>query len=268
MILIKRAILFIFLSAALNNGDGSIFPPPLFAEVNVELWQTTKSQHFIVYYQEAPYGYIDDLINMAEKYYNSIVEELGYRRFDFWSWDDRAKIYMYKDDAGYHADTQRAGWSGAMVNIKKRTIKSFVGQPGFLDSVLPHEMTHIIFREFVGDKIKLPLWMDEGVACSQEKSSLKERLKVARNLVKQAIYINLNRLTDIKDSTLVVPQVFYAEAASLIVFILDTYGRDKFLDFSRALQGGDDWRQALNNTYGFRDLQDMEAKWKEYVLSH
>jgi hypothetical protein len=259
MIFTKRAILFIFLSAAII---------PAYAEIETELWQTNKSQHFIIYYQEAPYGYIDNLINTAGGYYNSIVDDLGYRRFDFWSWDNRAKIYIYKDDASYHADIQRAAWSGAMVNVRKRTIKTFVGQPGFFDSVLPHEMTHIIFREFIGQKVNLPLWMDEGVACSQEKSSLQGRLKVAKNLVNQAIYINLNRLTEIKDDTLVVPQVFYAEAASLIVFLLDKYGKDKFLDFSRDLRDGAVWRDALKNTYGFQDLNDMENKWKEYVLAH
>ena len=250
---------------AIITGDGSLREPsPLFAEVETELWQTQKSQHFIVYYQEAPNGYINDLINKAEEYYNSIVDDLGYRRFDFWSWDNRAKIYMYKDDASYHSDSERAAWSGATVNVRKRTIKTFVGQPGFFDSVLPHEMTHIIFREFIGEKVNLPLWMDEGVACSQEKSTLNERLKVARNLISQSIYIDLNKLTEIKGTTLVVPQVFYAEAASSAVFLLDKYGKDKFLEFSRALRDGVNWREALNNTYGFRDLHDMEAKWKEF----
>jgi hypothetical protein len=260
MVFTKRAIFFFFLFTA--------FIRPSHAEVEAQLWLTTKSQHFIAYYQEAPDGYIDELINSAEKYYNSIVDELGYRRFDFWSWDNRAKIYMYKDNASYHSDLQSAGWSGATVDVRKRTIRTFVGQGGFFDSVLPHEMTHIIFREFVGYKINLPLWMDEGVACSQEKSSLQERLKVAKNLVNQAINIDLNRLTKIQGATLVIPQVFYAQAASVIVFLLDNYGREKFLEFSRALRDKENWQGALEEAYGFGDLNDMDKKWKEYVLSH
>lgn len=255
----KRAIFFFFLFMA--------FIVPASSEVETELWQTNKSPHFIIYYQKAPNGYINELINLAEKYYSSIVDELGFRRFDFWSWDNRAKIYMYKDQSSYLADTQRAAWSGAVVNVKKRTIKTFVGQDGFFDSVLPHEMTHIIFREFIGEKVNLPLWIDEGVACSQEKSSLGERLKVARNLVSQGMHLTFDKLTDIKDTTLVVPQVFYAEAASIIVFILDKYGKNKFLEFSRALRDGDDWKEALKNKFNFRDFKDMENKWKEYVLS-
>jgi hypothetical protein len=257
---IKRAIFFFFLF--------TLFITFSYAGVETQLWQTDKSQHFIINYQEAPYGYIEELTNNAEKYYNSIVDNLGYRRFNFWSWDNRAKIYMYKDADTYHTDTQLAGWTGAVVDVRKRTIRTFVGQPGFFDSVLPHELTHIVFREFIGEKVKLPLWMDEGIACSQEASNLPERLKVAKNLVHQGIYISLERLTDIQDATLVVPQVFYAEGASVIVFLLENYGKDKFLEFSRELRDGVHWKTALDNTYDINSLSEMDQKWREFVLSH
>lgn len=234
--------------------------------VDVSLWKTEKSQHAIIYYQEAPSGYVERLINEAEKYYNSILEDLGYRRFEFWSWDNRAKIYLYKDASNYHTDTQRASWSGAMVNIKKRTIKTFIGQAGFFDSILPHEMTHIIFREFIGEKENLPLWLDEGIAGSQEKSNLNERMKVARNLVSLDIYLDVNKLSEIRDSTLVVPQIFYAQSASLVVFLLEQYGRDKFLEFSRRLRDGTNWQEALISVYRFADLNDMQEKWKEFMV--
>ncbi|MDP2043780.1 MAG: hypothetical protein Q8K15_01270, partial [Candidatus Omnitrophota bacterium] len=119
-------------------------------EVNSSLWQTKKSQHFIIYYQEAPEDFVDELITRAEDYYNGIVDDLGFRRMDFWSWDNRAKIYLYKNADDFHNDTQYSEWAGAVVSVENRMIKTFVGQQGFFDSILPHEMTHIIFREFIG----------------------------------------------------------------------------------------------------------------------
>jgi hypothetical protein len=93
------------------------------AEVTSSFWQTDKSQHFIVNYQYAPAGYISELIGLAEKYYTGIIDELGYRRFDFWSWDKRAKIYLYKQGPDYLKDANRSDWSGASVNVKDRMIK-------------------------------------------------------------------------------------------------------------------------------------------------
>jgi hypothetical protein len=60
--------------------------------VDASLWKTEKSQHYIIYYQEAPFGYVERLINEAEKYYNSILEDLGYRRLE--SLLAKIKIYL------------------------------------------------------------------------------------------------------------------------------------------------------------------------------
>lgn len=240
----------------------------IYAEVNSSLWQTEKSQHFIIYYQEDNTGFVKELINRAESYYNSIVEELGFRRFDFWSWDNRAKIYLYKNNASYLQDTQRAAWSGGSVSVKTRTIQSYIGQESFFDSILPHEMTHIIFREFVGEKNNLPLWLDEGVACSQEKATLGGRMDIAKNIINRNNYLKLDKLSEVRDASLLVPYIFYAESASVIVFLIQEYGSDKFLDFCRKLRDKEAWKQALLGAYRFSDFEEMENAWKIYILSH
>jgi hypothetical protein len=240
---------------------------PAIAGVSTSLWETTKSQHFIVSYQDSSHkAYVDKLILKAEEYYQSIVEELGYRRFDFWTWDNRAKIYLFNSSEDYQKDTGRLAWSGATVHVKKRSIHTFVNQEGFFESMLPHELTHIIFREFIGMKVNLPLWIDEGVACSQEKSTLNERLQFAKNLVKSDIYLSLDNLIRISDYNLVVPRVFYSESASLVVFLLKQgYGGNSFLEFSRKLRDGSTWQDALKDVYGYKNLSDLEGQWKAFV---
>jgi hypothetical protein len=241
---------------------------PAQAEVIASYWQTSKSQHFIIYYQEAPAGFVDELINRAEDYYNGIVDEIGYRRMDFWSWDNRAKVYLYKNADDFHADTQRSAWTGAVVSVRNRVMKTFVGQAHFFDSLLPHEMTHVIFREFIGVNTPLPLWIDEGVASSQEKSYLSARMQLARDLVVKNQYIKLEKLSEVSNlgENSVSPNVFYSEAASLIVFLIREKGKDRFLDFSRALRDGTNWKSALLKTYNFLSLEAMENEWKNFML--
>ncbi|MBU1906154.1 MAG: hypothetical protein KJ923_04060 [Candidatus Omnitrophica bacterium] len=239
---------------------------PAEPEVTTELWNTKKSQHFIIYYQEAENSYIQKLSNTAERYYNSILDDLGYRRFDFWTWDNRAKIFLYKDADHYNPDFQREGWSGGSVHVPSRTIKTYIGQEGFFDSMLPHEMAHIIFREFIGENRTLPLWIDEGVACSQEKSILKARIITAHNLIKEGAHVDLEKFSKIKGSLPISPQIFYSQAASLIVFLLEQYGGDQFFEFSRQVRDGKQWLAALESVYRFRDLKDLEEKWKNYML--
>jgi len=236
------------------------------AEVSTSLWQTKKSQHFIIYYQDTADDFVNELISTAEKYYNSIVDNLGFRRMNFWSWDDRAKIYLFNNSSDYLNDTKGVSWSGASVSVRRRTIKTFIGQETFFDSILPHELTHIIFREFVGAKTALPLWLDEGVACSQEKTSLVERMKSARMLVSNDVYLNFDKLFEVYGSTLIVPNVFYAESASIVVFLLQSYDKEDFLEFSRRLRDGIDWKKAILTTYRFSNFKEMERAWKDFML--
>lgn len=244
-----------------------LLPAFSLGEVTSSLWQTKKSQHFIIYYQETTDDFAGKLADSAENYYNSIVDDLGFRRMDFWSWDNRAKIYLFNNSSDYLKDTGGAAWSGAQVSVNNRTIKTFIGQQNFLNSILPHELTHIIFREFVGFKIELPLWLDEGIACSQEKSILNWRLESAKSLVKQGSYLKFDKLFQIYDSALIDPGVFYSESASVIVFVLQKYGGESFLDFSRKIRDGAQWRAAFLDTYRFSNLEGLESAWKAFMLN-
>jgi len=239
---------------------------PVSAEVITSLWRTEKSQHFIIYYQEVPADFVNELISKAEEYYNGILEELGFRRFDFWSWDNRAKIYLYNNSADYLKDTNSLAWSGAQVSIKRRIIKTFVGQQNFFDSILPHEMTHMIFREFVGLKTDLPLWIDEGVACSQEKNNLAVRMNAAKVLVKNNTYLEFKNLFEVYSATLIVADIFYSQAASVITFLLNKYDKELFLDFSRKVRDGLPWKKALLDSYRFSSAEEMQTAWKEFML--
>jgi hypothetical protein len=259
----KIFFLFFLIFSLVSTG----FP----VEVDTSFWQTKKSQHFIVYFQEAPAGFVDELIAKSENYYNSIVEELGYRRMDFWSWDNRAKIYLYQNSADFLMDTKRASWTSAIVSVRSRVMKTFVGQEHFFDSLLPHEMTHVIFREFVGVNTVLPLWIDEGVASSQEKSNLDIRMQIAKDLIVKNRYItidDLSEVTNFEKGTAITPDIFYAQAASLVTFLIREEGRERFLDFSRALRDGTEWKAALLKVYNFSSLTDMEKAWKEFMLKY
>ncbi|MFH1413608.1 MAG: hypothetical protein ABIG56_02030 [Candidatus Omnitrophota bacterium] len=262
MKLIKKVIFFFFLSSA------SLSFSSVHAQVEATFWQTTKSQHFVIYSQEVPRDYLQRLISRAESYYNRILDSLGFRRFDFWTWDNRAKIYLFKNSSSYQNETERDGWSGGMVHVGSRTIKTFVGQAGFFDSMLPHEMAHIVFREFIGEDKRLPLWIDEGVACSQEESMLDNRIEMAKLMIENNTYIDFNTFSEVADSLSVDPQEFYAQAASMLVFLLERNGKDRFFDFSRRIRDGEDWLIALIKAYRFKDLGEAEEKWKQFMSQY
>ena len=228
-------------------------------------WNIKKSKHFIVYYQESPGRYISTVTSRAEHYYTSITDYLGLRRFKFWTWDKRCKIYLYPDQQEYLDKTSSISWSRGGVHVIRKEIITYVRDEEFFDYVLPHEMGHIIFRETIGFDKKIPLWLDEAVAVLQEKDR-EAYLAIARKLVKEGDYIPLAELSGIRGYKSIDSQVFYSESASIIDFLLNKYGRDTFVMFCRRIRDGEEWEKALLKTYRFEGLEELQEAWVNHLL--
>jgi len=242
------------------------------AEVSTTLWQINKSTHFIVYYQEAPQEYIDEVIAQAEGYYNTITEKLGFTRYkDFWTWQKRTKIYLFRDKKEYHRVTSQPQWSGGSSRVITREIYTYVRMDNFFNTILPHELGHIIFREFIGYGRRLPLWVDEGVATYCEKGETQDGLLLTRAIAKTIFFMDLKELGGINRANLIMPEIFYAEAASVIEFLIKAYGREKFADFCHALKElreDQSWEAALVDVYHFNSLQEMNDAWIKFLFTN
>jgi hypothetical protein len=240
--------------------------PAVFGGFQEDLWQKSKSDHFTVFYKaETSEAYVQELLKYAEDYYTGITEELGFRRFDFWTWENTCKIYLFASRKDYTELSSQPGWTGGAAYVRQRMILTFVNQGDFLNTILPHEMTHLIFREFVGYRTNLPLWVDEGIACLEEKQNRKQYLGVARVLVKSHVFIPLDKLTEIRQEGLLMPEVFYAESASVVQFLLQKYGQEKFVDYCRRLRDNKDWKHSLLEVYGVKSLSELNVLWKDFL---
>ena len=239
------------------------------ATAETDNWQTAKSTHFIVYYKNAPEAFIKELIDRSEGYYNKITEDLGFIRYDFWLWDKRARIYIYDDAKDYQLATGQPGWSAGLASIKEKIIRTFPYALGFFETVLPHEMGHIIFREFVGlNNYAIPLWLEEGLASYQEKSKYKLCDKVVKEAIAQNKFINLSQLSNL-DPYLMNSQeevgLFYSEAFSVIDFLIKEFGKESFVLFCQNLRDKKNMEKAIASTYSFSSLRELNDAWLKYL---
>lgn len=243
------------------------FPLVIFAD-NPD-WKLEKSTHFFVYYKNAPQATIDELINKAESYYNSLTENLGFNRFDFWLWDNRAKIYLFDTKEEYDKGTNSLGWSAGQVAPNSKIIRSFVTAPGFLNNVLPHELAHIILLEMVGfNNPAVPLWLQEGVASFQGGNDYSSDANLALN-IKKGNFIDLSgfnsfELMNSSDKEKVT--LFYAQAHSLVKYLISEFGKDQFVYFCQNLRDSKDLTRSLAKTYSFSNFQELQNSWKAYIL--
>lgn len=244
-----------------------LLPALLFADT--QKWNISRSKHFIVHYNNAGEDFIGRLIDKAEGYYDDIAERLGFRRYNFWLWDNRARIYIYDDAASYQSATGRPHWSFGSAIAKEKIIHSFPNEQGFFDRILPHEMGHIIFREFVGfDNPSIPLWLDEGVASYQERIDLAAVKMVAQEALSKGTLTGVDTLVkfkpeETKDTEAV--KAFYAGAISMVDYLIKEFGSDNFEYFCRNLRDKKDFQKALAASYPFKNTTELDWEWREYL---
>ncbi len=233
-------------------------------------WHEIKGQHFLVYHQGHSV-FADKVLKRSEREYHRITKDLGITRYgNFWVWGRRVKIYIHHSKASFVKETGGPAWVGGKANYVDRVIRSYAGSDKFLDTVLPHEITHLIFREFVGFDSDVPLWLDEGVAQWEEVSEREKRLKLARRLHELGRSIPIAKLTrtDIRRVPSGMKAIeFYAQAASLVGFMIEEFGARRFRAFCGHLRDGKSMNDALRFAYptAMRNLSELESAWKRHL---
>ena len=234
-------------------------------------WKELKGTHFLIYYQNKD-TFAKQVLERAERYYHQVSEDLGYARYDqFWQWENRVKIYVYPTKEDYWRETQEPVWSQGVADYAKKTIKSYEWTQGFTDALLPHEITHLVFRDYVGFKGEIALWLDEGIAQWEEPAKRAIVKQVMRDMLQKGEHFPMKDLTgaDVrKEESPVVITRFYIQAASVIDFMIKEFGSARFVQFCRQLRDGKALEEALGFAYPtqIRNVNEMEEKWKDYIL--
>ena len=234
-----------------------------------------RSEHFIINYEEdVDRAYVMKVKNIAEKYYRVIARDFNFYRDKFWVWENRAKVFIAGNRDDYLNNFNCSPWSTACVNLHGKTIYTYPDQQKFA-SILVHELTHIIFREYIGES-RLSLWLDEGVATYMEDkygdSNYKNGLYLLKEKIKEDTYIKFSQLNKVTIGSLDGESkdyinLFYLESFSIVNFIMKKYGKYKFSSFLRLLKKGEGIESALSKVfYDFKNLDKLEAKWKDYYL--
>ncbi len=234
-------------------------------------WQEVKGDHFIVYYMQNE-KFAKDTAHKAEQYYVSIADELGYPRYsNFWQWDNRVKIYIYPTQADYLKGSGEPAWSKGFARYKTKDILTYEWSDSFLEALLPHEITHLIFRDFVGFKGEIPLWMDEGVAQWQEPKKREAAKEIARYLLKNQKAFTFESLMqmDIRGSKNEEEVYnFYMQSVTIVDFMVKRYGAQSFTEFCRQLRDGKSLNEALRFAYPASggNIENLEKEWKKVVM--
>ncbi len=132
-----------------------------------------------------------------------------------------------------------------------------------LDSVLPHEITHMIYASHF--RQPLPRWADEGGATTVE--NIAERTKYQR-MLDQFLHtgrgIAFGRMFAMTEYP---PDVMplYAQCYSVAEYLIEIGGRRKYIEFLDDGLKSKDWSGAVARNYGIGDLGRLQNSWLAWV---
>lgn len=232
-------------------------------------WTERSGRHVQIFYNEAPKDFVDAVEKATEEYYDSIIKDLGFRRTKSWAYKNRVKIYIYDSSEDYVTAGRQARWSHGSASPTERTIRTFPTAHGFFDSTLPHELGHIIFREFVGYNADVPLWFEEGVAMYVERARRFGSHDLVREAIKADKFIPLEQLTLMRPHRGMSKkgiELFYAESASAVKFLINEHGTNKFVRFCRKLKDGKPFEWALDSIYvRYKNIERLNKAWVKFL---
>jgi hypothetical protein len=145
------------------------------------------------------------------------------------------------------------GWTMSIQGSRERV----------LDSVLPHEITHMIFASHF--RRPLPRWADEGGATSVEhyternkqRALLDQYLRTGRGIAFNKMFAMTEYPAD------VLP--LYAQGYSTAEFLIQIGGRRNYIAFLEDGLKKGDWAGALQRNYNLQNLSELQKTWLAWV---
>jgi len=241
-----------------------------FADDNPNTWQQMKGQDFIIYYRaNVPDDFVQTTMDTAEDEFKRVTDNLGITNNQSWTWRNQVKVYIYSDRDDYVKNGGQAIWSHGVAFAQAKTIKLYPDTQGFFDSLLPHELGHIIFRDYIGFTTAIPLWFEEGVAIYQEKAKRLGSNKIVQEAIENGQFIPLSQLSGMrlyKDTNNQVVDLFYTESASAVYYLITELGEQEFYLFCNELKNGTPFQEALHKVYlRFKTMDDLDQAWEQYL---
>lgn len=242
-------------------------------------WIEKKDKHFLILYtRQSDEDWARETLQRAEEYYRKIADQIGYARYqDFWTWEDRVKIYIYPNEEIFHAITGQPTWSKGSAGRRhegtqlSRFILTYKQEDGFLDGLLPHEISHLILRDYLAKELShIPIWFDEAVAQLQEQDKAAMVERIMQGIVRKKLQYPLSFLItrDIRQET--DPRkvaIFYAQSVSVIDFLIKKYGASGFADMCQFMREGKSLEQSMIMAYrpAIDSWEELEKKWLAYL---
>lgn len=224
-------------------------------------WRTVSGDIVRMHWYEGSAAFGRQALEIAEAGVEDAATLLGV--------DEREPIdfYLYADVEPFY-DALGPGSRenvGGVAYSEVRTMLAQINPGGINDSwirtVIPHELTHIVFAEAVDNPYHFPpKWLNEGLAVYQSEGYQADRKGDVDAAVAARTLMPLTALTGQFPTSFARFVLAYAESVSAVDYLIRTYGKDKLVALVRSYADGVSDDAAFDAALGV-NVTGFEAGW-------
>ncbi|MGE5674451.1 MAG: peptidase MA family metallohydrolase [Mycobacterium leprae] len=226
-------------------------------------WRERSTGHFLIRYKENEPG-LSEVEEALPTAYDTVSAWFG-------NLPDQIPVYLFPDvgtmesAVGYdfNDDGSASHIAGTLVVHSPATWSAAFRSQTTTTAIVTHELTHLAALRMAGNK--LPKWMNEGIA---PYVAGQFTAKSAQGVAERAHAGQLYTITEMNEAFRLPNDsggknrgLAYAEGASLVDYMVKTYGRDSLRQVLTGLGSGKSLEQAFRAALGV-SAKELEAAWR------
>jgi hypothetical protein len=131
--------------------------------------------------------------------------------------------------------------------------------------IVRHEVAHIVTAQATKGPYGIASWLNEGISVYSQTQVLSSHASALASAIKANRVLSMTQLNSSSTgSASDTVSLFYGEAGSIVKFLVDTYGREKFAALLKTFKDGSTADNAFQTVYGF-DALGVENNWRQSV---
>lgn len=128
-----------------------------------------------------------------------------------------------------------------------------------------HEVAHIVTREATKGPYGVPAWFNEGISVFSQSKPLSGHDAALQAAVDSDTVLSMRELNSSATGSVgATVGLYYGEAGSIVKYLVDTFGPEKFAQLLKTFKEGTTPDKAFQSVYGFDSL-GLENNWRQSV---
>jgi hypothetical protein len=246
-----------------NDGSMAVGPPVSVTYQDTRFdWKTRSGDLVTIHWYEGTEAFGRRALDIGERAVRETSQLLGVEekeRIDFFVYADRAAFY---DVLGPGSRENVGGQANAEIRTLFALIEPDEIDQSWVDVVIPHELTHLIFDTAVQNPYHFPpRWLNEGLAVYLSEGYGSNYRRAVEDAARDGSLIPLEGLTGQFPTTRERFILAYGESVSAVDYLIREYSRDALVGLIKSYARGLTDDEAFSDAIG-SDATAFDEAWR------